>query len=44
MIIAFDIDGTWDRDPKGWIEVYNMLSRCLGHHCIFGKGITSTPH
>jgi len=37
MTIAFDIDGTWDRDCQMWLALY-WCARKNGHTCIFVTG------
>lgn len=37
MTLAFDIDGTWDRDVDLWLAFYwTAIKR--GHHCLFVTG------
>ena len=38
MTIAFDIDGTWDRDPYCFETFYRLLIGWGKHTCIFVTG------
>jgi hypothetical protein len=42
MTIAFDIDGTWDRDPTFWTWVYNLMPK-FDHTAIFVTGREQPP-
>jgi hypothetical protein len=42
MTIAFDIDGTWDRDPSMWLDCADKMTDA-GHTIIFVTGRTQPP-